>query len=177
MLSKCLSVLYNSMLKHCCVPDNFKIGVIVPILKKSSLNPNICTNYRPITLSSVHTKIIELLMLPKYEVSDNQFGFRTKRGTAVGCTLLNDVMCYCNHKKSPLYVCSLDAEKCFDSIWHPALCYKLKDKISHTFWLFLVKWYKGLRDVINLVITVIYLQLPAVQGRAVHCHHNYLIFL
>ena len=99
ILSKCLSVLYNSMLKHCCVPDIFKIGVIVPILKKSSLNPNMCTNYRPITLSSVHTKIIELLMLPKYEVSDNQFGFRTKRGTDFGCTLLNDIMCYCNHKK------------------------------------------------------------------------------
>ena len=137
------------MLKHCCVPDIFKIGVIVPILKKSSLNPNMCTKYRPITLSSVHTKIIELLMLPKYEVSDNQFGFRTKRGTAFGCTLLNDVMCYCNHTNSPLYVCSLDAEKCFDSIWHPVLFYKLKDKISHTFWLFLVKWYKGLRAVVK----------------------------
>ena len=40
-------------------------------------------------------------------------------------------------------------EKCFDSIWHPALFYKLKDKISHTFWLFLVKWYKGLRAVVK----------------------------
>ena len=52
-------------------------------------------------------------------------------------------------KNSPLYVCSLDAEKCFDSIWRPALFYKLKDKMSHTFWLFLVKWYKALRAVVK----------------------------
>ena len=62
---------------------------------------------------------------------------------------INDAMCYCNHKNSPLYVCSLDAEKCFDSIWHPALFYKLKDTISHTFWLFLIKWYEGLRVVVK----------------------------
>ena len=54
------------------------------------------------------------------------------------CTLLNDVMCYCNHTNSPFYVCSLDADKCFDSIWHPALFYKLNDKIAHTFYRSLV---------------------------------------
>ena len=36
------------------------------------------------SLRSVHTKLIELSMLPDYNVSDNQFGFRAGRGTAFG---------------------------------------------------------------------------------------------
>ena len=42
---------------------------------------------------------------------------------------------------SALYVCSLDAEKCFDSIWHCGLFYKLMHIIPDTQWLFLYNWY------------------------------------
>lgn len=137
------------MLQKCCVPEIFTQGIIVPILKKPSLNANLPTSYRPITLSSVHTKIVEMIMLPQYEVSENQFGFRSKRGTTFGCTLLNDVISYFKFKHSPLYICSLDAEKCFDSIWHPALFYKLRGKIPHIHWMLLVKWYKCLKATVK----------------------------
>jgi hypothetical protein len=148
-LNSSLSAMYNNMLTYSCVPRVFSCGIIVPIIKNSSLNSNLSSNYRPITLSSVHTKIIEMQMLPQYEVCDNQFGFRPKRGTAFGCTLLNDIMCYFGNKSSPMYACSLDAEKCFDSIWHPALFYKLKDKIPHLYWRFLVTWYSKLQALVR----------------------------
>ena len=149
LLCKHLSELYNFMLSWNCVPYIFTLGIIIPILKKSSLNANCPQNYRPITLSSVHTKLIELSMLPDYNVSDTQFGFRAGRGTAFGCSLMNDVMHYFKYNRSPMFICSLDAEKCFDSLWHPALFYKLKDKISLCHWMFLLKWYKSLRAVVR----------------------------
>ena len=51
----------------------------------------------------------------------NQFGFRKGRRTAMACNYLNDLSLYCKSKGSPLYICSLDAEKCFDTIWHEGL--------------------------------------------------------
>ena len=42
-----------------------------------------------------------------------------------------------------MYLASLDAEKCFDSIWHDALLYKLFDVIELNYWLFICRWYKS----------------------------------
>ena len=41
------------------------------------------------------------------------------------------------HGKSPLYTGSLDAEKCFESMWHKALFYKLHGKIPSEHWILL----------------------------------------
>ena len=54
---------YSQILSHGLVPESFTLGVIIPVLKKPTLNPNISSNYRPITLSTTHAKLIELLML------------------------------------------------------------------------------------------------------------------
>jgi hypothetical protein len=60
-----------------------------------------------------------------------------------------DVKCYFEYKQSPLYLCSLDAEKCFDSIWHAALFFKLIDRIPDDHWLTLWRWYGGLRAAVR----------------------------
>ena len=57
-------------------------SVIIPVIKKSTLDPNVVNKYRPITISSVHTMAIESFIIPSAEISDNQFGFRESRGTA-----------------------------------------------------------------------------------------------
>ena len=49
---------------------------------------------RPITLSSIHTKMVEALILPDTDLSDTQFGFRENRGTAFACNLLNGCICH-----------------------------------------------------------------------------------
>ena len=56
---------YSQILSHGLVPESFTSGVIIPVLNKPTLNPSISGNYRPITLSTTHAKLIELLMLPK----------------------------------------------------------------------------------------------------------------
>lgn len=70
-------------------------------------------------------------------------------GTAFACTLFNDVIQYFRLKKSPLFACSLDAEKCFDSICHDALFYKLHDRMPPTHWLTLKRWYGGLKAAVK----------------------------
>ena len=88
------------MTKIAYVPKIFMTGVIdIPVIKKCTLDPNV-KNYRPITISSVHTKAIESVIIPSAEMSDNQFGFRESRGTAFACNLLNDVTSYCKSRNS-----------------------------------------------------------------------------
>ena len=44
------------------------------------------------------------------------FGFRSGYSVANGINLLNDLACKHNH--SNMYMHNLDADQCFDSIWH-----------------------------------------------------------
>ena len=103
--------LYNAMFTHTFLPSVLVTGIIIPILKKSTLDPNVANNYRPITLGSTHGKIIEILLMPTNNANPNQFGFRKGRSTSMACILLNDLLIYCSYKNSPVFVCSLDAQK------------------------------------------------------------------
>jgi hypothetical protein len=143
-----LVTLYNYMLTASAIPSYISLGIIVPILKKTTLNPNIPNNYRPITLGSIHCKLLEFLLMPDDCAHINQFGFRKWRGTGMACALLNDVIAESRHSSSPLFVCSLDAEKCFDSLWHFGLFFKLLDKVPNSHWLFLFLWYKSMRSIV-----------------------------
>ena len=141
--------IYNFMFTRTTVPSVLVTGIISPILKKSTLNPNIVNSYRPITLGSTHGKLIEFLILPADMAHPNQFGFRKGRGTAMACNYLNDLSLYCKSKGSPLYICSLDAEKCFDTIWQEGLFYKLLDILPRSYRLFLYKWYKTMECIVR----------------------------
>ena len=123
---------------------------MIPVLKKPTLNPTIPTNYRPIIVSSVFSKLFELLIYPhEVPLGNTQFGFRTGFGVNHGASLLNDILCHSKFTKSSGYLCSLDAEKCFDSIWHDGLFYKMLPIIPDIHWRFLRNWYSRLDVVIK----------------------------
>jgi len=72
ILCEHLSVLYSVMLTHNNVPSIFATGLMVPVLKKPTLDSDNPLNYRPITLA----KLFELLILPTdVLLCFNQFGF------------------------------------------------------------------------------------------------------
>ena len=123
------------------------------MINKSTLDPNVVKNYRPVTISSVHTKAIESFIIPSAEIYDNQFGFRESRGTAFAYNLLNDVTSYCKSRNSPLFLATLDAEKCFDSICHVSLFLKLIDVLPTYQWLKFYcrpyNWYRKLNVVVQ----------------------------
>ena len=141
ILADLLANIYSIMIRSSIIPEIFQKNLIIPILKKSTLDPNIPANFRPITLSSIHTKLVEYTLMPEDKAHINQFGFRKSRETMFATSLLNDVAAYTVTNNSALNVCSLDTEKCFDSIWHCGLFYKLMSIIPETQWLFLYSWY------------------------------------
>ena len=145
ILCEHLAALFSFIITNTVVPSDFNMGIIVPILKKPCLNPNEPHNYRPITLSTTYSKLLEMCMLPPDNLSDLQFGFRKKRSTSFGCALLHDIIMHFKDSGSNLFICSLDAERCFDRIWHGGLFYKLMNIIPLPHWLFLFKWYGGLK--------------------------------
>ena len=59
------------------------------------------------------------------DIGGNQYGYQTWKGTEFCCALLNDPVAYFNEGGSAVYMCTLDAVKCFDNIWHEDLFYKL----------------------------------------------------
>ena len=150
ILCQHLAALYSNILTHNYVPSVFATGVLVPVLKKSTLNPTVPSNYRPITVSSVFAKLFEILILPTdTDLCTNQFGFRADYSVSHGLSLLNDVLCYYKHHNSNIFLCSLDAEKCFDSIWHDGMFYKLINVLPDVQWRLLYNWYASLVAVIK----------------------------
>ena len=56
--------------------------------------------------------------MPDVTLNNNQFVFRKGCGTSFGIGLLTDLLCDYKQSRSPMFICSLDTEKCFDSLWH-----------------------------------------------------------
>lgn len=78
-----LEIIFNQTLKEGLVPDSFKNALVVPLYKGNGHKTNI-TNYRPISLLNVFSKIFEKTIktrLLNYLEENNllptsQFGFR-----------------------------------------------------------------------------------------------------
>jgi len=58
--------IFNLMLKHCYVPNEFGRGIIVPLVKDKRGDLFSSGNYRGITVSPVICKIFELCLLDRF---------------------------------------------------------------------------------------------------------------
>ena len=70
------------MIKFGYVPPDFGVGIIIPLTKNVDGNATCKDNYRGITLSPVLSKVLEMVLMLKFEEnlksSDLQFGFKRK---------------------------------------------------------------------------------------------------
>lgn len=57
-MSNILEIIFNQILKEGLIPDSFKKAVVVPLYKGSGLKTSL-TNYRPISLLNLFSKIFE----------------------------------------------------------------------------------------------------------------------
>ena len=112
-------------------PDLMKVAKIVPIFKAGK--NNVFTNYRPVSLLPQFSKILEKLFnsrldtfLDKYSIlSENQYGFRQKRSTALALMeLVEDLTKSLDEGKHTIGV-FIDLKKAFDTIDHKILLDKL----------------------------------------------------
>ena len=85
-----LSVMRSLCLRYGIVPISFTKGVLVPLLKKPTMDPSVPNNYRPVTISSTLSKLLEVYILEvcgHHDFSDLQFGFITGRRTNMAVSL------------------------------------------------------------------------------------------
>lgn len=122
-----LAEIINRLFEAGYFPEILKLSVVIPVYKQG--NKCNLTNYRPISLITCISKVIEKLIqkrfsnfLEKHRVlSDRQYGFRTGKST-------NDAICELVEKvygalddSTPSLAVFLDLAKAFDTVDHTIL--------------------------------------------------------
>ena len=113
--------IFNLSFKHGVFPDLMKLAKIIPIFKSGS--KLLVTNYRPISLLSVFSKIFEKLvhqqlydfMISQAVIYESQFGFQKGRSTLHSLIEIVENIRDC--LEQPNYGCGIfiDLKKAFDS--------------------------------------------------------------
>ena len=96
-------------------------------------DPSQPSNYRPISLTSVLSKVFESILNRKIWkhlnssnlISDRQYGFRKERSTGDLLSLLSDSWSSALRGFGEFFAVALDISKAFDRVWHKALISKL----------------------------------------------------
>ena len=89
--------------------ETFEFQMIMISIEMIEMSLVVCSllfSHRPITLSPVHAKLVELIILPmvNLDIGGNQYGYQTGKGTEFCCALLNDSVAYFNEDGSAVYM-------------------------------------------------------------------------
>ena len=146
---KRLSSLFNTMLNHSYVPNQFRFGFMVPIIKDHSGNPADVGNYRGITISPAISKLFEhvlkLIFADSLTSSALQFGFKKNSSTVHALHCLKQTVRYFINNGSRVFCTFLDDSKAFDRLIHSGLFIKLMERnIPLAFLEIIISWYDGL---------------------------------
>jgi len=127
-----LTKLINKSFESGVFPAQLKTAKVIPIYKKD--DPCLASNYRPISILPVLSKIFEKVFyerfvkfLIKFDVlSPDQFGFMKNRSTIDAVTTLVEAIVESLDKNEELLAVFLDLSKAFDRVHHDILIHKLK---------------------------------------------------
>ena len=121
----------NKSLSNGIFPNNMKIAKVIPLFKSGE--NDIFTNYRPVSLLSQFSKILEKLVdrrldsfFDKHKILvEQQYGFRKARSTSMAITQLIEDITNANEEKKFTAGVFIDLKKAFDTIDHSLLLKKL----------------------------------------------------
>ena len=131
-LAPILTTIYQQSMETGQIPDDWATAFVSPIFKKG--NRNLPENYRPVSLTSVPSKILEHIIcshvrdhLDKHNVlTPLQHGFRGAHSCETQLlTTLQDLL-YWRDRRVQVDVAVLDFTKAFDTVPHRSLLRKLE---------------------------------------------------
>jgi len=115
-----LASLYNCMITHGFAPMDFRLSTLIPIPKNRRKSLNDSNNYRAIALSSILGKLLDHLLLIKFQdvfiTSNLQYGFKKKHGTTQCSFVVNEIIQYYLNNDTNVNVTLLDASRAFDRV-------------------------------------------------------------
>ena len=120
------------MLTHGFSPSNLLSATIIPIPKDKRKSLNNSTNYRGIALSSVISKVLDLVILNTnrhvLDTCELQFGFKSKHSTTQCTYVINEIVQYYINNDTNVFVMMLDCSKAFDRVHYVKLFSLLSKK-------------------------------------------------
>lgn len=125
-----LTGLINGCLRINYFPEAWKKAIIVTIPKPGK-DHNKPDNYRPISLLSSLSKILERVILIKINVAigpkirSEQYAFRPQHSTTQQLVKFYDQICTNENNREKTASVFLDIEKAFDRVWREGLLHKL----------------------------------------------------
>ena len=125
---KPLHVIFSQSIKQGKVPVAWKLASVTPVYKNKG-SKNDITNYRPISLTSIASRIMESIirdglmeyMKEKDLLSSNQFGFTTGRSTVLQLLTVLDKWTKIIDDGKAVDVIFCDFQKAFDTVPHKNL--------------------------------------------------------
>ena len=149
-----LTSITNRNLTEQKLPSHFKIGKVVPVLKKGkpATDPN---SHRRITVSSMIGKVAEKEMAVRTKPtlknihSKLQFGFTEKCSSSNCAFIITEALAEAKDAGHPLYITMMDARKAFDVVWHESTLVQLHNEgITGPLWRTYVDMYKDVESII-----------------------------
>lgn len=124
-------------------PSAWKCSKVVPIAKPGK-DPTSPSSYRPISLLSSISKLLEKLIYSRGQahtelnniLPDEQFGFRREYSTVHQLQRVKNSIKRAKDISKSTVMALLDVEKAFDNVWHDGLIHKL---LQYNFPVYLVK--------------------------------------
>ena len=130
-----IATIVNLSLSSGVVPSSLKLGLVSPLLKKASLDPDVLANYRPVTNLSFLSKVLERVVcsqLTEHQsifnlLSPCQSAYRPHHSTETALlSLCNDILMSLDSGKASALLL-LDLSAAFDTIDHGILIARLKN--------------------------------------------------
>ncbi|KAK3556297.1 hypothetical protein QTP70_007037 [Hemibagrus guttatus] len=146
-----ITTVINGSLMSGHVPTAFKKARVIPILKKPALDPSDISNYRPVSLLSFLSKILERVVcnqLSDYLMQNNlldpnQSGFKAAHSTETALLAVTEKLHAARSAKLSSVLILLDLSAAFDTVNHKTLLSTLRSLgICGTAW----EWFASYLD-------------------------------
>jgi len=130
----------NRSLAEAEVPDSFKMAIIIPLLKKETLDPELFKHYRPISNLAFLSKVLERVVAvrlndhtdshPNKEIMQSSYKKHHSTETAL-VKIENDILLAIDQQQCVILLL-LDLSAAFDTVDHAILLDRLENRFGIT---------------------------------------------